>query len=49
MLEKMLEETKEQFKNLYATKKDTIEWMITSGSEIERIEATIIKNVAIGN
>jgi len=45
----MLEETKERFRNLYTSKKDTIEWMITSGSEIERIEATIIKNVALGN
>ena len=45
----MLEETKERFKNLYSTKKETIDWMIKSGNEFEQIQATIIKNVALGN
>lgn len=43
----MLEETKEKFRNIYTSKRDTIEWMITYGSEIEKIEATIIKKVAL--
>lgn len=45
----MLNETKEKFRSIYDSKKDTIEWMLAHGSEIEKIEATIIKNVALGN
>lgn len=45
----MLETTKEHFRNLYASKKDTIDWMEKYGSEFEKMQATIIKKVALGN
>jgi len=45
----MLEETVKSFKSLYSTKKDTIEWMLEKGTDLEKMEASIIKKVALGN
>lgn len=42
----MLEETKERFRNIYASKKDTIDWMISSGDELDKTIGSIIKKVA---
>lgn len=45
----MLEETKDRFRNIYTSKKDTIDWMIEKGTDLEKLEASIIKKVALGN
>lgn len=45
----MLEETKERFKNLYSTRKETIDYMERFGNDYEKLQATIIKQVALGN
>lgn len=43
----MLEETKERFKNIYNSKKDTVEWMLAYGTDFEKMQASIIKQVAL--
>mgnify|MGYP007111632398 CR=1 FL=1 len=45
----MLKETVEKFKEIYKTKKDTIDWMEKHGTEFEQMQARIIKNVALNN
>jgi len=45
----MLDETVEKFKNLYSTKKETLDWMEKFGNEFEQMQARIIKNVALNN
>lgn len=41
------EETVESYKKMYTEKKNTIEWMISSGDELERTVGSIIKKVAL--
>jgi hypothetical protein len=45
----MLDETVERFKNLYLNKKETIDYMERFGNDYEKLQARIIKNVALGN
>ena len=43
----MLVETVSRFKTLYSEKKDIIDYMEQFGNEFERVEAMIIKKVAL--
>lgn len=43
----VLPETKEKLKKLYCEKKDIIDYMEKFGNDFEKIEAKIIKSVAI--
>lgn len=45
---KMKSETVQKFKQLYSEKKDVVEWMLDFGNEFEKIQAKIIKEVALG-
>ena len=44
----MLPVTVEKFKRIYSEKNEVIEWMLKHGSEFEKVEAKIIKEVALG-
>lgn len=44
----MLKETVETFKRLYSEKQEIIEYMAQYGNDFEKIEAKIIKDVALG-
>lgn len=44
----MLKETVETFKRLYTEKRDVIEYMVRYGNDFEKVEAKIIKDVALG-
>lgn len=44
----MLDETRQRFRNIYASKPETVEWMIASGSQLEKAIGSIIKQTALG-
>jgi len=44
----MLAETVEKFKVLYSEKKEIIDYMEKFGDDFQKIEAMIIKQIAIG-
>lgn len=48
-VKKMLEETVKKFKDIYSTKKETVDYMEQFGSEFEKMQAKIIKQVALNN
>lgn len=43
----MLKETQIKFKQLYAKKKDSIEWMLNFGNDYDQFVAKTIKDVAL--
>jgi hypothetical protein len=38
---------RQKFKQIYETKKDTVEYMLRFGNSFERAEAAVIKEIAI--
>jgi hypothetical protein len=44
----MKSETVQKFKKLYSEKKDVVEWMLSFGNDFEKVQAKIIKDVALG-
>lgn len=44
----MLTVTVEKFKKLYSEKQEVIEYMLKFGNSFEKVEAKIIKDVALG-
>lgn len=45
---KMKSETVQKFKQLYSEKKDVVEWMLSFGNDFEKVQAKIIRDVALG-
>lgn len=44
----MLPATVEKFKQIYSEKRDVVEWMLSFGNDFEKVQAKIIKDVALG-